>query len=201
MTNIGGQGIDLWDEADEFFYDVLCLPDGRSLPLKVRSMVGLIPLFAVEVLEPELLAKVPEFTRAAGMVPRTTGPTWPSSSPAGRSRAAAKPAALAAARASHEAPAQAHARRNRIPLRLRRPGPFALPPRPSVRLRRPTASSSPSSYQPGESDSGLFGGNSNWRGPIWMPVNFLHHRVAAAVPHLLRRRLQGRMPDRLGQRS
>ena len=52
-------------------------------------------------------------------------------------------------------------------------------------------------YQPAESDTGLFGGNSNWRGPIWFPVNYPHHRVAAEVPSLLRRRLPGRMPDRL----
>ena len=55
MTNIGGQGIGLWDEEDEFFYDELNLPDGAIIPLKVRSMVGLIPLFAVETLEPDLL--------------------------------------------------------------------------------------------------------------------------------------------------
>src|SRR5262249_47303862 len=58
--NIGGEGIDLWDKRDEFFYDVLCHPAGRT-PLKVRSMVGLIPMFAVEVLSSELLAKVPGF--------------------------------------------------------------------------------------------------------------------------------------------
>ena len=52
MTNIGGEGIGLWDEQDEFYYDVLHLPGGRRVPLRVRSMVGLIPLFAVEVLEP-----------------------------------------------------------------------------------------------------------------------------------------------------
>ena len=51
MTNIGGDGIGLWDEEDEFYYDVLHLPDGERIPLRVRSMVGLIPLFAVEVLE------------------------------------------------------------------------------------------------------------------------------------------------------
>src|SRR5437667_7002029 len=62
MTNIGGMGIDLWDSGDEFFYDVLCLPNGPT-PLKVRSMVGLIPLFAVEVLDHELLERVPEFRR------------------------------------------------------------------------------------------------------------------------------------------
>ena len=51
MTNIGGDGIGLWDEADEFYYDVLHLPDGERIPLRLRSMVGLIPLFAVEVLD------------------------------------------------------------------------------------------------------------------------------------------------------
>src|SRR5215217_5489226 len=53
MTNLGNDGIELWNEEDGFFYDVLHLPDGTRHPLKVRSMVGLIPLFAVETLEPE----------------------------------------------------------------------------------------------------------------------------------------------------
>src|SRR5213079_2501862 len=61
MTQVG-DGMGLWNEEDGFFYDVLNLPDGQMLPLKVRSMVGLIPLFAVETLEPELCAKVPKFT-------------------------------------------------------------------------------------------------------------------------------------------
>ncbi len=65
MTNIGGddKGIGLWDEEDQFYYDELILPDGRMEKLKIRSLVGLIPLFAVEILEPELLAQVPEFKR------------------------------------------------------------------------------------------------------------------------------------------
>jgi hypothetical protein len=63
MNDIGEAGIGLWDEEDKFYYDVLNLPDGSTMPLKVRSMVGLIPLFAVEVLEPESLAKAPEFAR------------------------------------------------------------------------------------------------------------------------------------------
>ncbi len=62
MTNIGN-GIGLWEEGDGFYYDVLNLPSGQAIPLKVRSMVGLIPLFAVETLEPELLDPVPEFTK------------------------------------------------------------------------------------------------------------------------------------------
>ena len=65
MTNIGGDGIGvgLWDEEDRFYYDALNLPDGRVEKLRVRSMVGLIPLFAVETLEPELLDQVPDFKR------------------------------------------------------------------------------------------------------------------------------------------
>ena len=65
MTNIGGERarLGLWDEEDQFYYDQLNLPDGRPVKLKVRSMVGLIPLFAVETLEPELLKKLPDFTR------------------------------------------------------------------------------------------------------------------------------------------
>ena len=55
----GGRG--LWDEADGFYYDQIHLPDGRTIPLKLRSFVGLIPLFAVETLEPELLAMLPDF--------------------------------------------------------------------------------------------------------------------------------------------
>ena len=59
----GGEGISLWNEADGFFYDVLHLPDGRLQPLTVRSMVGLIPLFAVETIEPEMLRRLPAFAR------------------------------------------------------------------------------------------------------------------------------------------
>jgi hypothetical protein len=61
MTDMGGHGVGLWDETDSFYYDVLNLPDGKTVPMRVRSMVGLIPLFAVETLEPALLEKVPVF--------------------------------------------------------------------------------------------------------------------------------------------
>ena len=61
MNNIGEAGIGLWDEQDEFYYDIPNLPNGHTIPLKVRSMVGLLPLCAVEVLEPASLEQVPEF--------------------------------------------------------------------------------------------------------------------------------------------
>src|SRR5262245_309134 len=62
MTNIGNAGIGLWDEDDGFYYSVLNLPGGQMVPLKIRSMVGLTPLFAVETLEPQILAKLPAFS-------------------------------------------------------------------------------------------------------------------------------------------
>src|ERR1700741_2231747 len=63
MNNRGDDEIRLWDDQDGFFYDVLHLPTGKPYPMKVRSMVGLIPLFAVETLEPELLDRLPDFKR------------------------------------------------------------------------------------------------------------------------------------------
>ena len=63
MTDMGGRGVGLWNEEDSFYYDVLNMPDGQTVPMRIRSMVGLIPLFAVETLEPELLEKVPGFNR------------------------------------------------------------------------------------------------------------------------------------------
>ncbi len=172
MNNIGECGIGLWDEEDEFYYDVLNLPDGRLMPLKVRSMVGLIPLFAVEVLERELLEKVPEFTKRlrwllknrpdlARLVSR-----WDESG-------------------KNERHLLSLLRGSRMKRLLRRMldeteflsdyGVRALSKEhethpyvfPCSGMKLGVA------YQPAESDSGLFGGNSNWRGPIWLPVNFL----------------------------
>ncbi len=63
MNHLGGDGEGMWDDEDGFIYDVMRMPDGRHMPLKVRSMVGLIPLFAVETLEPRLLERFPGFRR------------------------------------------------------------------------------------------------------------------------------------------
>ena len=63
MTNLGGAGLSLWDDEDNFFYDWLIKSDGEATPLRVRSLVGLIPLFAVEVIEQGLLEKMPTFIR------------------------------------------------------------------------------------------------------------------------------------------
>ncbi len=172
MANIGGDGTDLWDQEDEFFYDVLHLPNDAHVPLKVRSMVGLIPLFAVETLEPELLAQVPEFKQRlewflhyrpdlANLVSRWHEPG------AGERR-------LLSLLRGH--------RMKRLLKRMLDETEFlsdyGVRALSRVHDDQPyvfhvNGSAFTVKYQPAESDSGLFGGNSNWRGPIWMPVNYL----------------------------
>ena len=87
MNNMGGDGISLWDEQDEFFYDVLRQPDGHRERLKLRSIVGLIPLFAVETIEPELLAASCRISRAPRVVPANIARSSPSWCRAGKSPA------------------------------------------------------------------------------------------------------------------
>jgi Glycosyl hydrolase family 63 C-terminal domain len=172
MNNIGDEGIGLWNEQDEFYYDVLNLPDGHMVPLKVRSMVGLIPLFAVEVLESGLLEQVPEFAKRlqwflnyrpdlAKLVSRWDEPGM------------------------KQRHLLSFLRGHRMKCLLRRMldeteflSDYGVRALSKVHERAPYCLNSGGMnnevrYWPGESESGLFGGNSNWRGPIWMPVNFL----------------------------
>jgi hypothetical protein len=172
MSPMGHSGIGLWDEHDKFYYDVLHLPHGETVPLKVRSMVGLIPLFAVETLDPELLDRVPEFKRRL---------EW---------FLAYRPD-LANLVSHWDVPGRGHRRllsllrghrMKRLLKRLLDETEFLS--QYGVRALSRVHESSPYifsvdgmdmsvRYQPAESDSGLFGGNSNWRGPIWFPVNYL----------------------------
>ena len=174
MTNIGGedQALGLWDENDQFYYDGLELPDGRGIPLKVRSMVGLIPLFAVETLEPELLEKLPGFHRRlkwflkyrpnlAQLVSRWqepgTGERRLLSLLRGRRMKQLLRRMLDETEFLSDYGVRALSRHHE-----EHPYLFDCA---GTRLSV--------SYQPAESESGLFGGNSNWRGPIWFPVNYL----------------------------
>ncbi|MBM4242258.1 MAG: glucosidase [Deltaproteobacteria bacterium] len=172
MSDIGGSGIALWDQQDDFFYDVLRTPDGRAEPLKVRSMVGLVPLFAVTTIEPGELEKLPEFKQRlewflenrpdmAGLVSRWTDPG------AGERRLLAI------------------VRGHRMKCVLQRMldeteylSPYGIRSLSRYHRDHPYVYAFDGAryevaYQPAESTSGLFGGNSNWRGPIWFPVNYL----------------------------
>ena len=172
MNNIGDEGVGLWDEQDEFYHDVLNLPDGRTMPLKVRSMVGLIPLFAVETLEPELLKQLPDF---AGRL------QWYLNY---------RPdLAKLVSRWQEHGTGERHLlsllRGHRMKCLLRRMldeteflGAYGVRALSKVHEREPfsldgEALAKEVRYWPAESESSQFGGNSNWRGPIWMPVNYL----------------------------
>jgi hypothetical protein len=172
MTNLGDEGIGLWDEADQFFYDVLNTPDGRVTPLKVRSMVGLIPLFAVEIIDQDLLDKLPEFRRRlewylayrpelAQLVSRWDVPGQGSRRLLSLLRGHRMKALLQRMLDQGEF-LSPHG--IRALSRFHEDHPYQFETMGHVLSVR---------YQPAESDSGLFGGNSNWRGPIWFPVNYL----------------------------
>ena len=121
MTNIGGDGIGLWDEADEFYYDVLHLPDGERIPLRLRSMVGLIPLFAVEVLDGSVFSPIARLQRPRALVSRAPARSWRDWSRAGDDPSAGERHLLSLLRGHRMKRLLApDARRERIPVGLRR---------------------------------------------------------------------------------
>ena len=172
MNTLGGMG--LWDEEDGFYYDQLHV-DGLHIPLKVRSMVGLIPLFAVEILEEDVIAKLPGFRRRM---------QWFLENRPDLARNISYMACSADAGESHRLlaiPSRERLERvlrylldeSGVPLALRRPRALARPQGQAVRLPRRGARSTGSTTTRASPRPGLFGGNSNWRGPIWFPVNYL----------------------------
>jgi hypothetical protein len=170
MNNLGGMG--LWDEQDGFYYDQLHL-DGIHIPLKVRSMVGLIPLFAVEVLEDEVLAKLPGFRRRM---------QWFLDNRADLSHRITYMASSAGGDSHRLLAIPSRERLERVLRYLLDESEFLSPH--GIRALSRVHRESPYvfqvggmehrvDYDPGESTTGLFGGNSNWRGPVWFPVNYL----------------------------
>ncbi|MCH7773656.1 MAG: glucosidase [Bacteroidetes bacterium] len=171
MTNIGGEGIDLWDYEDEFYYDVLHSPKGYT-KLKVRSMVGLIPLLAVEVIEPEIIVKCPEFAQRMEWFLKYR-PDLASLVSHWEIEGKGKRRLFSLLRGH---------RFKRLLKRMLDETEFLSDY--GVRALSKFHNSDPYvfrtngnefkvGYEPAESKTSLFGGNSNWRGPIWFPMNFL----------------------------
>jgi len=172
MNNIGGEKIELWNKEDGFFYDVLHLPDGHPLPLKVRSMVGLIPLFAIETLVSDVVDTLPGFKRRMQWFIENRPDL-------GEYVETQTTEDLLIRRFL----SLVNRRRLRQVLRYMLDEAEFLSPHGIRAVSRyhhdhPYTLSVNSmehrvDYEPAESSTGLFGGNSNWRGPIWFPVNYL----------------------------
>ncbi len=172
INNIAGEGIELWNQEDGFFYDVLHLPNGSLHPLKVRSLVGLIPLFAVGTLEPEIERSMPRFWRRMKWFirnrPELRNHIVPQETAEGKTRRLLS---------------LVNGDRLKSVLRYMLDENEFLSPygiRAVSRHHRDhpymfwvNGYEHRVDYEPAESSSGLFGGNSNWRGPIWFPVNYL----------------------------
>src|SRR6476620_3019011 len=172
MNNLGGKGIGLWDEEDEFYYDVLHTPGGRYLRVRVRSLIGLMPMLAVETIEPALLDTLPKFKALlewylvnqpalCSLISRWQQPG------VGERR-------LVALTRGHRMkcllrrlldPAEFLSDYGvRSVSKFHKEHPYVLTVRGEQKVI---------SYEPGESQTNIFGGNSNWRGPVWMPINYL----------------------------
>lgn len=170
MTNVGNSDLDLWDAEDEFYYDALKTEDGGHELLRVRTMVGLIPMFAVEVLDENVLAAAPEFVARMNWL-------------------LANRPQLAALVSHWQEPGKSATRLlsllrghrlKRLLFRMLDSNEFlsdyGVRSLSRVYLEKPYVFRDTDvtvNYQPAESETDVFGGNSNWRGPVWMPVNFM----------------------------
>ena len=172
MENMGEDKEGLWNEEDGFFYDVLQLGNGESVTLRLRSIVGLIPLFAVEIIDHNLLEKMPNFRERMEWVLKN------------------KPElANLVSHWEEEGSGRKHLmsilRKTRLTKVLSRMldekeflSQYGIRAMSKVYEENPFVFTVHGNqnivyYTPAESDSRMFGGNSNWRGPIWFPINFL----------------------------
>jgi hypothetical protein len=172
MNNLGGKGIGLWDEEDEFYYDVLHTPGGRYLRVRVRSLIGLMPLLAVETIEPALLDALPGFKQRlewyltnqpdlCSLISRWQEPGMGERRLIALTRGHRMKCLLRRMLDPEEFLSDYGVR---SVSKFHKEHPYVLAVRGEERVV---------SYQPAESQTDLFGGNSNWRGPIWMPINYL----------------------------
>ena len=200
MNDMGTDGRALWDEEDGFYYDVLQLPNGEEHFLKIRSMVGLIPLFAVETLEPEIVDRLPGFKRRMQWfidnhpdVPEHIDMTQRSARGVRRLLSLVNRRQL-----------------KRVLVRMLDEEEFLSPygVRALSRYHKDhpyevvvDGHISRVSYEPAESATGFFGGNSNWRGPIWFPVNYLLIEALQKYHHYYGEDLKVECPTHSGTQS
>lgn len=200
MNHLGGDG--LWNEEDGFYYDQLFVDDGAEIPLRVRSLVGIIPLLAVEVIDQELVKSLPGFRKRM---------RWFLDNRPDLARhvtymeRCAKPGAP-----EEEYRLLAIPSKDRLIRVLRYVldeseflSPYGVRSLSAAYRDQPFAvkldgSIHSISYEPSESRSGMFGGNSNWRGPIWFPINYLLIEALEKYHHFYRDDLKVECPTGSG---
>ncbi|MGC2237063.1 MAG: hypothetical protein WA584_12930 [Pyrinomonadaceae bacterium] len=172
MNNLGNENTELWNERDGFYYDVLHLPAQRNIPIKLRSMVGLIPLFAVETIEEEWLENLPEFRKRTEWFLKNR-PDLTDDIACMQEEGREKRRILSIVTREKLQSILRYMLSEteflsdygiRALSRFHKTNPYIL----EMDGTKHTVE-----YEPAESRSGMFGGNSNWRGPIWFPVNYL----------------------------
>lgn len=198
MTNVGSDGISLWNEQDGFFYDVLHIEGREHFPLRLKSIVGLIPLYAVETLDSDLIDRLPGFKRRMQW--------FIDNRPDLTKNVASMQVCGQQERRLLAIMDETQLRRIlsvlldeneflstygiRALSRQYREHPYVLP----VNGEHFTVE-----YQPAESSNGLFGGNSNWRGPVWFPVNYLLIESLQKFHHYYGEKFRVECPTRSGR--
>lgn len=195
MNKLGGGG--LWDEEDGFFYDRLRMPDGRKIPLRLRSLVGLIPLFAVTTLDAPAIDQMPGFKRRmAWFVKHRADLCFNIASITHRGQEERTLLSLV-----H------HTRLERVLQVMLDENEFLSPH--GIRgisryhqdhpfVLKADGQEYRVNYEPAESTTNLFGGNSNWRGPVWFPVNYLMIESLQRFHHYFGDELQVEFPTGSG---
>jgi hypothetical protein len=198
INHLGSDGFGMWDSEDGFYYDVLHTPDGKHVPMKVRSIVGLIPLFAVETLEPSACEHLPGFTRRMEWFienrPDLTGNVAHMDEPGVGER-----------RLLSIVDQQQLRQVLKVMLDEREfLSPHGIRALSAIHREHPYVFGFDGhayrvDYEPGESSTGLFGGNSNWRGPIWFQCNYLIIESLQKFHHYLGDSFQVECPTGSGQ--
>ncbi|HEX8793258.1 MAG TPA: glucosidase, partial [Polyangiaceae bacterium] len=182
MNHIAGEDRSLWEEQDGFYYDVIRRPSGETIPVRVRSMVGLTPLFATSTLEPDTVERFPAFWKRAHWFLENRpelGEHCPLMEVPGR-------------RERRLLSLVSQDKLVRILTRMLDEkeflSPYGLRSLSRAHAEQPyelhiDGQSFRVDYEPAESRTGLFGGNSNWRGPVWFPVNYLVIEALQRLAH------------------
>ncbi|HEY6459007.1 MAG TPA: glucosidase [Polyangiaceae bacterium] len=182
MNHIAGADTSLWDETDGFYYDLIRRPSGETIPLRVRSMVGLTPLFGVTTLEPDTVDRFPAFWRRARWFlqnrPELAEHCPLMEVPGRRERRLLslldkqKLARVLSRMLDETEFLSPHGLRSLSRAHAEKPYELHIDGQ-TFRV----------DYEPAESQTGMFGGNSNWRGPVWMPVNYLVIEALQRMAH------------------